>query len=206
MLCPKENCNYESSEHGVKTHLGRKHEANKETCEQCGKVFKRPPAKVDGEDNCFCSVECKNSYRTGNSNPNYSEKEKVICSYCAEEDERIPSLVNRGQERYYCDNICQQKHWHELGIQSGEDNPMYGGEGSDWRSRTEWLSIREEVLSDQEKCLKCGSSKNLHVHHNIPVFAGGEKYEKRNLTTLCQNCHYQVHRYIDAIFSDKSKN
>jgi DNA-directed RNA polymerase subunit RPC12/RpoP len=69
----------------------------------------------------------------------------------------------------------------------------------DQLKQEEWYNKREEIkLRDQNKCIKCGSRIELHVHHT---------YYKRNLKaweypdecyqTLCAICHKKVHnKYI----------
>jgi len=204
--CPKSNCDYEASEHGIKIHLGRKHNNNEYVCDFCGEKFKRSPAKVRDGQNKFCSNPCKNQYRKGENNPNGTNSISFNCTYCGETNSKMKSVVKRGQENRYCDNTCQTKHWREERIQSGKDNPMYGGEGSDWRTRHQWKNKRVEVLKrDNHRCVWCEADENLNVHHIEPVFAGGKKYELSNLQTLCERCHKQVHRRIDGIYSQKEK-
>jgi 5-methylcytosine-specific restriction endonuclease McrA len=200
--CPKDDCDYEASEHGVKIHVGQKHNINEYSCDFCGEKFSRSPSKVREEQNIFCSDSCKNEYRTGKNNPNGTNSLSFKCSYCGETNSKPVSIVKRGQEHRYCDTSCQNEHWREEKIQSGEDNPMYGGEGSAWRSRHQWKNAKVEVLErDGHQCVWCENDENLHVHHIVPVFAGGEKYELSNLQTLCEGCHKRVHKRIDVIYS-----
>jgi len=42
------------------------------------------------------------------------------------------------------------------------------------------------------KCQKCGSRKNLHVHHKTYDNLGCERDE--DLTVLCKKCHFAEHR------------
>lgn len=197
MKCPVDSCNYTSSEHGVKVHKGRVHEKNSETCVNCGDEFHRAPAKTREQDKSFCSRSCCSKYRTGENNPNGTNSATVVCSYCGNKVSRPKSVINRGQDNHYCDDTCQSLHWHEHGIQSGSDNPMYGG-GSDWRSRAKWRNLRNKVVDDS--CRICSDSETLHVHHKLPVYAGGPKYDEDNLMTVCRSCHVGIHRQIDTVF------
>lgn len=49
---------------------------------------------------------------TGESNPNYKGKQKVVCSNCNKEFERIPSLANltnsKGENHNFC---CKECYW-----------------------------------------------------------------------------------------------
>ncbi len=52
-------------------------------------------------------------------------------------------------------------------------------------------------------CSQCGSYKNLHVHHKIPLGRGGSN-NIENLILLCENCHKKAHNtdsFIDKNFS-----
>lgn len=84
----------------------------------------------------------------------------------------------------------------------GKNNPMYGRTGSDHPSWVEdkaphrfysskkWEETREEVLTrDNHKCQACGREENLHVHHIIPISAGGDRFNVNNLVTLCNTHH-----------------
>jgi len=200
MECPESGCSFESSEHGVRVHSGRVHSVNKEECENCGDIFERPSSKVRDGQNSFCSTMCSNEYRTGKNNPNGTNSVTITCAACGYEKEKPASVANRGQVKHFCNENCMVKYWREQHVQSGEDNPMYGGKGSDWRSRSEWLNLRQEKLEQQSECEWCGDDSNIHIHHSIPVFAGGEKYSLDNLSTLCESCHYKVHGRIDILF------
>lgn len=205
MNCPEPSCGYSSqNEHAVKSHKGKVHGANTEVCDQCGTEFNRAPAKSRQGQHDFCSDECKYSYRTGENNPNGTNSVLITCANCGEESKKPVSVAERGQENVYCNEQCQTEHWREEGIQSGEDNPMYGGKGSDFRQRHEWKDMRVAVLErDKQSCQRCGGDSDLHVHHKIPVFAGGEKLDKANLQTLCSECHRDVHRFIDGLFAKR---
>jgi hypothetical protein len=41
---------------------------------------------------------------------------------------------------------------------------------------------------DDYKCVKCGKTKGIQVHHIIPVYMGGKDAEG-NGVTLCEGCH-----------------
>jgi 5-methylcytosine-specific restriction endonuclease McrA len=196
-------CEFESTKTGVSVHTTKSHDiVNKEICDFCEKEFEKVPSKVTNTN--FCSNDCKNKYRIGENNPNYSDRIETNCSYC-NDTLYLTEYTLKGSKRNYCNEECNINHWREEKIQSGEDNPMYGGEGSHWRSRSEWLQARSSVIERDGVCQWCGSEENLQVHHSIPVFAGGEKYKLDNLCALCKSCHANVHKRIDGFFSKRMR-
>jgi 5-methylcytosine-specific restriction endonuclease McrA len=57
----------------------------------------------------------------------------------------------------------------------------------------EYAVVRTQVLErDGWRCQFCGSSDNLHVHHQRSRGKGGDDCLE-NLITLCTNCHRNVH-------------
>lgn len=66
---------------------------------------------------------------------------------------------------------------------AGRDSPSY-------------LRVRKEALKrDKFKCKKCGSKKNLQVHHikNWACYPTLRE-ELDNLITLCKRCHLKINR------------
>lgn len=54
--------------------------------------------------------------------------------------------------------------------------------------------IREVILKrDNCKCVECGCTESLHVHHKIHKKNGGTD-ELSNLITLCSRCHALKHQ------------
>lgn len=75
--------------------------------------------------------------------------------------------------------------------------------GREWsrlqREQRQYDGQREAVLQrDQYKCQKCGSTRQLCVHHkdgkgrSVPI--GSKNNLLDNLTTLCRRCHLEAHR------------
>lgn len=55
------------------------------------------------------------------------------------------------------------------------------------------MVTREQVRErDGNRCARCGSPRDLHVHHRITRAQGGRDYGE-NLITLCAPCHHWVH-------------
>lgn len=70
---------------------------------------------------------------------------------------------------------------------------MGNGYPSDWDSRRKKVYRR-----DNHRCQKCGArggrrgNAELHAHHKTPKADGGS-HRLRNLTTVCKQCHADIH-------------
>ena len=57
-----------------------------------------------------------------------------------------------------------------------------------------WDYLRGQILErDRYRCRKCGKPGRLEVHHVRPIEQGGGN-DRRNLTTLCRDCHIRTHQ------------
>lgn len=57
------------------------------------------------------------------------------------------------------------------------------------------LFIEEVMERDDFKCQKCGTPKNLTIHHKEFVRDNPSKiYDKDNCITLCRKCHTKLHQ------------
>ncbi|RPI52217.1 MAG: HNH endonuclease [Deltaproteobacteria bacterium] len=78
------------------------------------------------------------------------------------------------------------------GMFAGAKNPAWRGGHKDYRGYN-WSSQRKLALErDGHRCVKCGKTKGITVHHKIPfrLFATYEDAnELSNLETLCRKCH-----------------
>lgn len=58
-----------------------------------------------------------------------------------------------------------------------------------------WKERRIEILErDSYKCIKCGSSENLIVHHKFYEEKAPWEYSDEQLETVCKSCHKEHHR------------
>lgn len=57
----------------------------------------------------------------------------------------------------------------------------------------DWDERRNLVIDrDGERCKRCSSWQNLHLHHKVPLSKGGTN-EISNLVLLCRKCHSKQH-------------
>jgi hypothetical protein len=66
----------------------------------------------------------------------------------------------------------------------------------DWSKAAESEKLspakRDRIIERDGNCRRCGASKQLRVHHIVPIAFGGES-ESENLVTLCEPCHQDAH-------------
>jgi 5-methylcytosine-specific restriction endonuclease McrA len=55
---------------------------------------------------------------------------------------------------------------------------------------------------DSGRCVRCGASERLEVHHVVPIEQGGERFMLSNLVTLCRLCHEDEEHEAKARFLD----
>jgi RNA-directed DNA polymerase len=68
-------------------------------------------------------------------------------------------------------------------------------DGSTTPEQAQWAARRREVLErDGYRCVHCGRSDHLHVHHQQPRRQGGSD-QMDNLQTLCDECHRATATY-----------
>lgn len=52
----------------------------------------------------------------------------------------------------------------------------------------EYRQIKQQLLEEVGKCELCGSTRELELHHVIPVVCGGSD-SLENLILVCRKCH-----------------
>ena len=76
----------------------------------------------------------------------------------------------------------------------GAKNPMWQGGKITYRGKG-WDSIRVQVKRrDKNKCRRCGTDKDLTVHHIVP-YRETQDNSFDNLVTLCRKCHIKVEHH-----------
>jgi RNA-directed DNA polymerase len=63
------------------------------------------------------------------------------------------------------------------------------------KENAKWHQVRQEILArDGYRCVKCGETTELEVHHRQRKASGGSMHPK-NLITLCESCHKATWSY-----------
>ena len=54
--------------------------------------------------------------------------------------------------------------------------------------------LRRRCLDrDDWRCVKCGSPRDLEMHHKVSLAAGGDPLALDNVLMLCAGCHIDTH-------------
>lgn len=68
----------------------------------------------------------------------------------------------------------------------------------------DWYWVRKDILKrDKYICSICRTrfkKELLDVDHIIPIFMGGDPFDKQNLRTLCKECHKSKSKLDSSVF------
>jgi len=149
-------------------------------CVVCGNDFKTD--RVNG----YCSKECRTKSKY------LSHRESII-----EKDEKwgennIEEVKAKRRELYLKNPELyreQARKWR------AENRAKYLETQNNYHDKDRFSGNKIKVLErDNYKCVKCGNTENLIVHH-LDESGQGENpnNELDNLTTLCRSCHMAIH-------------
>lgn len=158
-------------------------------CEYCQKYFEF--TKHD-RNRKFCSIKCYWDSKIGTKYefPHHGSRSEFTCLWC-KKTKLIPSHI--AKKRTFCSRECYRDFMQANRNDFTGANPFY--------LSYEWKQIRERIYSrDGDKCLYCGSIKNLVIHHKKPRKEFNDPPEfhpiadaDENLETVCGNCHWAIH-------------
>jgi len=159
-------------------------------CQQCDQDFDvldyratRPPK--------YCSRRCRDDARR--------TKVELTCRQCGKGFLRKAYQQDWSQERGpFCSLPCYAT-WQRENIQ-GPDVPNYGVETNpSGRGSHRWVRNRLAALDrDGHRCVECGATSPLHVHHVVPWEPGQEDpHALDNLVTLCVRHHKRRHAQME---------
>lgn len=167
-------------------------------CETCGRPGHRSYAQGKVPKHFFCSAVCQNKWQktrediaVKNKDPYFRKKvsdglkyrkERLGDDYHSQETKRKIGDSTIERWRNY-DNETRERLLKVL-KNNAAARRTYGPYDLAWKQ----LSAR---LCKSGICHRCGSRKNLHVHHIIPTKEGGNR-ERKNLVVLCSSCHKTV--------------
>lgn len=65
---------------------------------------------------------------------------------------------------------------------------------SDYRQRFNRVKYKRHSLKSHKLCFACGSEASVR-HHIVPLMNGGRN-SKKNLVSLCSDCHAHIHPWL----------
>lgn len=137
-------------------------------CESCGASFRTSKSKTR-----FCSRECVIEWQRNNL-------VELACDECGETYQQASFNVYEGK-RSFCSKRCNMRAF-------SRENPMrYGGTWPRW--------VRTVKSRDEGRCIKCGSTEDLEVHHftKMSLFDDPDRsHFHDNLGLFCSDCHRVV--------------
>lgn len=128
---------------------------------------------------------------------------KEVCSYC-------PSW-NTGKRYTNAPHSLETIQKMRASAKKGSASNLWRG-GVTRHSRlaiADWCAtVRAELLLEAgHKCKRCGSSKNLELHHIVPVSEDGSlSMQKSNIEVICFLCHRTHHRILGHAKSWREKS
>lgn len=212
-----------ATEHGLKVHIGRKHEEQpepSEECPTCGDMFlnERSVAvhhkKAHGESIAGTEYQCdwcgskvvKNQCR---------DLENVFCDRDCFGSYRSVHFSGSNSPNY--NRVTTECEWcgteydiapyregnskycsqdckdQSLTEQTGEDHPRWKG-GAHENYRGDWYETRKKALKrDGNQCVICGEQSEVHVHHIKPVNDFDDPNEAHTLDNVV--CLCRSHHY-----------
>ncbi len=152
-------------------------------CMFCGQLFYVPLSLI-GQN--YCSAKCYLRGRWGESH-----KIDGKCIVCG-----IPFVDYKGNNKICCSLRCSSKH-RSLLLQGSRSLLWRGGTTAPYHK--EWREYRRQAhVRDNHKCVVCGSTDRLQVHHVIP-YRYSHSHEISNLVTLCRSCHSRQELQVNPL-------
>ncbi len=106
----------------------------------------------------------------------------------------------RHQQKMYCSIKCHRDFVSKYNAEKRAGELRFAIEWSP-EARTITPQVRATALETKgNKCLRCGTSDNIEVHHIRPLCCNGDS-DISNLMLLCQTCHDLWHKvFPDELF------
>lgn len=152
-------------------------------CRICSKKFYAKPSHLKRGWGMYCSRGCQHK--------SLLKGKLVKCAVCAKKIWRIPKdFKNSKSKKFFCGKHCQTI-WRNQFF-SGPKHP-------NWKNG-ENVQYRKILINNNVKriCNICGNKDKrvLVVHH---LDKNHRNNDVKNLTWLCLNCHYLVHKHNENL-------
>lgn len=147
-------------------------------CEKCEKEFYTKPSYLNKGWGRFCSNKC--SFET-------RKRGRVVkCEVCSKEVYKTQTQLNWSKsKKHFCSKSCFAV-WKNTHMFLGEKSARWINGIASYRK----IMLRNKVSI---RCSDCGieNIKVLVTHH---IDGNRENNDVKNLTWLCRNCHYLIHK------------
>jgi 5-methylcytosine-specific restriction endonuclease McrA len=207
--CPECGRTFKNT-HGMKIHYESQHSGSvagvEVLCDNCGDITRKHESRLSPPN--YCCRSCRDDHSAWNAEGEDSYlwnggTEWLECDWCDGEFEEHES--SRTGDKTFCSSECYAEYQRTI---TGPENPLWEG-GADLRpvlatldTDVSWQTTRNRAIErDGSECALCGcgpDAEELHVHHIIPLLAGGTSAEEL-LMTLCRSCHRTVESYTNDI-------
>lgn len=139
-------------------------------CNECGNDY------IGRKNSMYCSYQCASVGKA-------KKTKKYNCDYCGKEYDILIIAASKNKN-HYCSEDCKKRYYRD---NKPKGPRKYSGI---------WNRIRKQALKrDNNKCLLCGSTNNLEVHHFKKVLdfdTPEDSHYIENLGTFCRTCHHVV--------------
>lgn len=147
-------------------------------CKRCKKEFYAKPSHQKMGWGLYCSNKCSFASRRSGRD--------VSCEICGKLIYRsLRELAHSKGKKYFCNKSCFAV-WKNTNMFFGDKSPRWiDGKGS----------YRQAMLRNNKpkECRDCGI-KNIKVLVTHHIDSNRKNNKQENLTWLCRNCHYLVHK------------
>lgn len=175
-------------------------------CATCGVRGTRRYARNRVTSQFFCSVPCQNEWQKSrkdliekNKDPEFRKKvsaglrrrkEALGENYHSPETKAKIGAHTSCKWREYSDS--KRQRLTNVLRQNAQAMRTYGPYDYHWQQLSQ--KLRKRGI-----CRRCGSRRNLIVHHIIPTKCGGERWGN-NLAVLCRSCHPKVEAETKRVY------
>lgn len=176
------------------------------TCPYCKKKF-YPKHR---NDQIYCSEKCRDKAKWENKKTILEERTCPVCGviFMPTRNKQVCCSPKCTQRKIYLENPEkhreQSRQWRQNNIERCRENDRrkretnkekYQQYDQDYKDRVRFDGQREITLKrDGYKCVLCGSTENLAVHH---IDGSGQSDKPNNapgnLITVCSSCHTLQH-------------
>ena len=163
---------------------GKRREAVRVICENCGKEFLKPKRFLTRNKHHFCSQKCSHNFQ--------QNRIKLKCAFCEKEFYRTPSkMIGSKSGIYFCCRKCKDEA-QKIGNGFKSIQPSHYGNGTS-------SDVYQRICFEYHphKCCVCGEENIVAVHH---YDSNHNNNEVSNLIPLCPTHHCYIHsRYKNEI-------